>query len=53
MVRGLSYYTGPIYEIEFVGLSGSGGGGGRYDDLVGMFLGQAIPACGFMLAYLA
>jgi histidyl-tRNA synthetase len=49
LARGLSYYTGPIFEIEFPGLSGSGGGGGRYDDLVGMFLGQAIPACGFSL----
>jgi histidyl-tRNA synthetase len=49
LARGLSYYTGPIFEIEFPGLSGSGGGGGRYDDLVGMFLGQSIPACGFSL----
>jgi histidyl-tRNA synthetase len=49
LARGLSYYTGPIFEIEFPGLSGSGGGGGRYDDLIGMFSGQAIPACGFSL----
>ncbi len=49
LARGLSYYTGPIFEIEFPGLSGSGGGGGRYDDLVGMFSGQTIPACGFSL----
>jgi histidyl-tRNA synthetase len=49
LARGLSYYTGPIFEVEFPGLSGSGGGGGRYDDLVGMFLGQPIPACGFSL----
>jgi histidyl-tRNA synthetase len=49
LARGLSYYTGPIFEIEFPGLSGSGGGGGRYDDLVGMFSGQSIPACGFSL----
>jgi histidyl-tRNA synthetase len=49
LARGLSYYTGAIFEIEFPGLSGSGGGGGRYDDLVGMFSGQAIPACGFSL----
>lgn len=49
LARGLSYYTGPIYEIEFPGLSGSGGAGGRYDDLVGMFSGQTIPACGFSL----
>jgi histidyl-tRNA synthetase len=49
LARGLSYYTGPIFEIEFPGLSGSGGGGGRYDDLIGMFSGQVIPACGFSL----
>lgn len=49
LARGLSYYTGPIFEIEFPGFSGSGGGGGRYDDLVGMFSAQSIPACGFSL----
>jgi histidyl-tRNA synthetase len=49
LARGLSYYTGPIFEIEFPGLSGSGGGGGRYDDLIGMFSGQRLPACGFSL----
>jgi histidyl-tRNA synthetase len=49
LARGLSYYTGPIFEIEFTGLSGSGGGGGRYDDLIGMFSNQTIPACGFSL----
>lgn len=49
LARGLSYYTGPIFEIEFPGFSGSGGGGGRYDELVGMFSGQNIPACGFSL----
>ncbi len=49
LARGLSYYTGCIFEIEFPGFSGSGGGGGRYDDLIGMFLGQKVPACGFSL----
>ena len=49
LARGLSYYTGAIFEIEFPGLSGSGGGGGRYDDLVGMFSNQTMPACGFAL----
>lgn len=49
LARGLSYYTGPIFEVEFPGFSGSGGGGGRYDDLIGMFSGQSIPACGFSL----
>lgn len=49
LARGLSYYTGAIFEIEFPGLSGSGGGGGRYDDLVGMFSNQTMPACGIAL----
>ena len=49
LARGLSYYTGPIFEIEFPGFGSSGGGGGRYDDLIGMFSGQTIPACGFSL----
>jgi histidyl-tRNA synthetase len=49
LARGLSYYTGPIYEIELPGLSGSAGSGGRYDDLVGIFSGQSLPACGFSL----
>ena len=49
LARGFSYYTGPIFEIEFPGFSGSGGGGGRYDNLIGMFSGQSIPACGFSL----
>ena len=45
----MSYYTGAIFEIEFPGFSGSGGGGGRYDELIGMFSGQNIPSCGFSL----
>ncbi|MBA3442034.1 MAG: histidine--tRNA ligase [Pyrinomonadaceae bacterium] len=49
LARGLSYYTGAIMEISVPDLAGSLGGGGRYDDLVGMFLGQQIPACGFSL----
>jgi histidyl-tRNA synthetase len=49
LARGLSYYTGAIMEINVPDLAGSLGGGGRYDNLVGMFLGQAIPACGFSL----
>ena len=49
LARGLSYYTGPIFEVEFPQLGISGGGGGRYDGLVGMFSGQQIPACGFSL----
>ena len=49
LARGLSYYTGAIMEINVKDLPGSLGGGGRYDNLVGMFLGQDIPACGFSL----
>ena len=49
LARGLSYYTGAIMEISVPDLAGSLGGGGRYDNLVGMFLGQDVPACGFSL----
>jgi histidyl-tRNA synthetase len=49
LARGLSYYTGAIMEINVKDLSGSLGGGGRYDNLVGMFLGTDVPACGFSL----
>jgi histidyl-tRNA synthetase len=49
LARGLSYYTGTIMEINVKDLAGSLGGGGRYDNLVGMFSGQDVPACGFSL----
>jgi histidyl-tRNA synthetase len=49
LARGLSYYTGAIMEIAVPDLAGSLGGGGRYDNLVGMFLGKDVPACGFSL----
>lgn len=49
LARGLSYYTGAIMEIAVPDLAGSLGGGGRYDNLVGMFLGRDVPACGFSL----
>jgi histidyl-tRNA synthetase len=48
LARGLSYYTGAIMEINVGGI-GSLGGGGRYDNLVGMFSGESVPACGFSL----
>ncbi|OLD56178.1 MAG: histidine--tRNA ligase, partial [Acidobacteria bacterium 13_1_40CM_2_64_6] len=49
LARGLSYYTGTIMEVAVPDLAGSLGGGGRYDSLVGMFLGKDVPACGFSL----
>ena len=49
LARGMGYYTGPIYEIQFPDLASSGGGGGRYDDLLGYFAGSRVPACGFSL----
>ncbi len=49
LARGLSYYTGPIFEITVPGLAGSLGGGGRYDGLIGMFTRAQIPAVGFSL----
>ncbi len=49
LARGLSYYTGAIMEIAVPDLAGSLGGGGRYDNLIGMFLGHDVPACGFSL----
>jgi histidyl-tRNA synthetase len=49
LARGLSYYTGAIMEINVPDLAGSLGGGGRYDNLVGMFSGREVAACGFSL----
>lgn len=49
LARGLGYYTGPIFEIVSDDFSGSLGGGGRYDNLVGMFSNRQVPAVGFSL----
>lgn len=49
LARGLTYYTGAIFEINVPDLAGSLGGGGRYDGLIGMFGKEQIPACGFSL----
>ncbi|RLF04981.1 MAG: histidine--tRNA ligase [Thermoprotei archaeon] len=46
LVRGLNYYTGPIFEIYLKGAAGAIASGGRYDNLIGMFTGKQIPACG-------
>jgi histidyl-tRNA synthetase len=49
VARGLSYYTGAVFELIVPGIGFSLAGGGRYDDLIGMFLGQKVPACGISL----
>jgi histidyl-tRNA synthetase len=49
LARGLSYYTGAIFEVAVPDLAGSLGGGGRYDNLIGMFSGEDVPACGISL----
>ncbi len=49
LARGLSYYTGPIFEIGVPDLAGSLAGGGRYDQLIGLFLGEEVPASGISL----
>ena len=51
LVRGMSYYTGTIFEIALPGFGGSCGGGGRYDKMVGKFTGQDVPACGFSIGF--
>lgn len=47
IVRGLDYYTGLIFEVYTPGYKLSLGGGGRYDDLIGIYSGRSIPALGF------
>ncbi len=51
LVRGMGYYTGPIFEIAHPDLPYSIGGGGRYDGMVGRFLGQQLPAVGISLGF--
>lgn len=51
LVRGMGYYTGPIFEIRAEGFAGSVGGGGRYDKMVGRFTGQDTPAVGFSIGF--
>ncbi len=51
LVRGMSYYTGTIFEIAMPEFGGSCGGGGRYDEMVGRFTGNDVPACGFSIGF--
>lgn len=51
LVRGMSYYTGPIFEISMDEYGGSVGGGGRYDEMIGKFTGQNTSACGFSIGF--
>ncbi len=51
LVRGMGYYTGPIFEIAHPELPYSIGGGGRYDGMIGRFLGQELPAVGISLGF--
>lgn len=51
LVRGMSYYTGTIFEIAMPQFGGSCGGGGRYDKMVGKFTGNDVPACGFSIGF--
>ena len=51
LVRGMSYYTGPIFEIAMDEFGGSVGGGGRYDEMIGKFTGNDTCACGFSIGF--
>ena len=51
LVRGMSYYTGPIFEISMDEFGGSVGGGGRYDEMIGKFTGKDVCACGFSIGF--
>lgn len=51
LVRGMGYYTGTIFEIAHPDLPYSLGGGGRYDGMIGRFLGTEVPACGFSIGF--
>lgn len=51
LVRGQGYYTGTVFEISSPEFRGAIGGGGRYDNLIGKFLGESIPAVGFSIGF--
>jgi histidyl-tRNA synthetase len=51
LVRGMGYYTGQVFEIITQGFGSSVAGGGRYDKLIGRWLGRDVPACGFSIGF--
>ena len=51
LVRGQGYYTGMVFEVTCAAFSGAVAGGGRYDNMVGKFLGQSVPAVGFSIGF--
>jgi len=51
LVRGQGYYTGTVFEIASEEFSGAIGGGGRYDHLIGKFIGEDVPAVGFSIGF--
>ncbi len=51
LVRGMSYYTGTIFEVSMEGFGGSVAGGGRYEKMIGKFTGVDTPACGFSIGF--
>lgn len=51
LVRGQGYYTGTVFEVESTDFKGAISGGGRYDNLIGKFIGQSVPAVGFSIGF--
>jgi histidyl-tRNA synthetase len=51
LVRGMGYYTGPIFEVTIDGYGFAIAGGGRYDEMIGKFAGMPVPACGFSIGF--
>lgn len=51
LVRGMGYYTGPIFEVKHRQRDFSVAGGGRYDHVIGKWLGRDVPACGFSIGF--
>ncbi len=51
LVRGMGYYTGMVFEIVSPKFGSSVAGGGRYDEMIGKFLGESVPAVGFSIGF--